>query len=704
MMMIWKQKRAALALGLAFSVMLGACAQAEIIAADTDEEPFTLEEPASPETELYTVEEAEKESGASAVLLAEEAVAASQVQTGSNENLVELIIPAGNQHGSPSDDAQQGNESGGSDSLVELITPAGNGNEENGSGDWQQGNEPSGSESQTELITPAGNGNEENGSGDGQQGNEPGGSESQTELITPAGDGNEENGSGDGQQGNEPGSGASQTELITPADDGKEAEQPGEPKADDPQQTGSEQKPEDGQKTDETKTEETKKDEEEPQTQEVPVQAPQLASLSVRNVTLKSPKSPEPEKKGSISGTVGVEGSAKVTVTLTCKDPIVLRTKTCTSSEPSFTFDGLDAGEYTLTLYYEGIEGPVLTLTRIIKEEEDPVEPEKKPITITGVTPGENKIVIKGTAEPKTELKAGTEPSSVEATITSDKDGAFTATLICSAKEYTAVWVQYGADKTTRTKLEGKFIVTDEEMDKYPTFRRGDRYDPLIYRLQQRLADLGYYTIRVDGIYGSGTERAVRLFQQINGLKATGIADSATQVRLYSKSAKSLYDRIPGGTGYTLYRSNYYQAAVVPLQRRLRELGYYSGAADGYFGSATYRAVRNFQSRNGLAVTGAADPATQARLYSASAKAASSSPSGGSSTGYRLLYWGCKGDAVIRLQRALLNAGYTQVRSADGIYGKWTYDGVRAFQRDHGLAVDGIAGRKTQNALYGTHY
>ena len=639
-MMILKWKRAALALGLVFSLMLGACAQAEIIAADTDEEPFILEDPALPETGLYDAQAAGQEGGAPAVLLTEEAVTAVQVQRSGGDNLVE-------------------------------------------------------------LITPAGNGNEENGSGDGQQGSESGSSGSQAELITPAGNGNEENGSGDGQQGSESGSSGGQAELITPADDGKEGEQPGEPKTDEAQQTGDEPKSEDGQKTDETK-----KDEEEPQTQDIPVQAPQLASLSVRNVTtLKSPKAPGSEKKGSISGTVSVEGSAKVTVTLTCKDPIVLKTKTCTASEPSFTFDELDAGEYTLTLYYEGIDGPVLTLTRVIKTEEDePEEPEKKTIAITGVTPGENKIVIKGTAEPKAELKAGTEPSSVEATITSDKNGAFTATLICSAKEYKAVWVQYGTDKTTRTKLEGKFIVTDEEMDKYPTFRRGDRYDPLIYRLQQRLADLGYYTIRVDGIYGSGTERAVRLFQQINGLKPTGIADSATQVRLYSKSAKSLYDKIPGGTGHTLYRSNYYQPAVVPLQRRLRELGYYSGAADGYFGSATYRAVRNFQSRNGLAVTGAADPATQARLYSASARPASSYPSGGGSTGYRLLYWGCKGDAVLRLQRALLNAGYTQVRAADGIYGKWTYDGVRAFQRDHGLAVDGIAGRKTQNALYGTHY
>ena len=113
--------------------------------------------------------------------------------------------------------------------------------------------------------------------------------------------------------------------------------------------------------------------------------------------------------------------------------------------------------------------------------------------------------------------------------------------------------------------------------------------------------------------------------------------------------------------------------------------------------------MRSFQSRNGLSVTGVADPYTQEVLYSASAKAAAGS-SGSSSSGYRLLYWGCRGEAVRRLQQALLDAGYTQVKKADGIYGQWTYDAVRAFQRDRGLSVDGIAGRDTQNALYGTSY
>ena len=191
----------------------------------------------------------------------------------------------------------------------------------------------------------------------------------------------------------------------------------------------------------------------------------------------------------------------------------------------------------------------------------------------------------------------------------------------------------------------------------------------------------------------------MRWFQSVNGLSVTGKADNATQQLLYSAQAKAASGYSPDSYD-TLSRSNRYKAAVVPLQRRLKALGYLSGSADGYFGSNTYRAVRNFQSRNGLSVTGVADSGTQQLLYSSSARPASGSSSSGSgsSTGYRLLYWGCRGDAVKRLQQALIDAGYkSYVRSADGIYGQWTYDAVRAYQKDVGLSVDGIAGRNTQN-------
>ena len=260
------------------------------------------------------------------------------------------------------------------------------------------------------------------------------------------------------------------------------------------------------------------------------------------------------------------------------------------------------------------------------------------------------------------------------------------------------------ADAKTQKALYSIGAIAYSDKIKYPTLVRGDRDMALIYTLQQRLKDLGYYTIKVDGIFGSGTQRAVRDFQRVNGLTVTGKADSATQTLLYSSAAKPA--GYYGGSYKTLTRSSKYQSKVVPLQRRLKELGYYSGSIDGYFGSKTYRAVRNFQSRNGISVTGKADPYTQQVLYSADArKASGSSSSSSSSSGYRLLYWGCEGSAVKRLQNALIEAGYKKlVRTADGIYGQWTYDAVRAYQRDHGLSVDGVAGKNTQNSLYGTNY
>ncbi|MFW6257136.1 MAG: spore cortex-lytic enzyme [Bacillota bacterium] len=58
------------------------------------------------------------------------------------------------------------------------------------------------------------------------------------------------------------------------------------------------------------------------------------------------------------------------------------------------------------------------------------------------------------------------------------------------------------------------------------------------------------------------------------------------------------------------------------VQNRLRQWGYYEGPASGIFGERTWRAVRSFQSRNGLRVDGVVGPETWAALgynYSASA-------------------------------------------------------------------------------------
>lgn len=50
----------------------------------------------------------------------------------------------------------------------------------------------------------------------------------------------------------------------------------------------------------------------------------------------------------------------------------------------------------------------------------------------------------------------------------------------------------------------------------------------VVTQLQTKLKSWGYYTGTVDGIYGSGTERAVRAFQQKNGLTVDGKAGDQT--------------------------------------------------------------------------------------------------------------------------------------------------------------------------------
>ena len=64
-----------------------------------------------------------------------------------------------------------------------------------------------------------------------------------------------------------------------------------------------------------------------------------------------------------------------------------------------------------------------------------------------------------------------------------------------------------------------------------------------------------------------------------------------------------------------------YRNHVVEMQEKLKKLGYLSEVT-GEFDSATVEAVKNFQRRNSLSVTGKADSETLRSLYSGSANPA----------------------------------------------------------------------------------
>lgn len=70
---------------------------------------------------------------------------------------------------------------------------------------------------------------------------------------------------------------------------------------------------------------------------------------------------------------------------------------------------------------------------------------------------------------------------------------------------------------------------------------------------------------------------------------------------------------------------------------------------------------------------------------------------------YTNLSLGSGGEEVRKLQNALMSAGYDVGSSgADGKFGPATSAAVKKYQQDMGLSADGIAGEKTQTALYGS--
>ena len=161
------------------------------------------------------------------------------------------------------------------------------------------------------------------------------------------------------------------------------------------------------------------------------------------------------------------------------------------------------------------------------------------------------------------------------------------------------------ADSDTLRRL---FSDTANACSTYIDLQRGDS-GYRVRELNQRLKDLYYLEGEVGSSYGSATVAAVKRFQQEVGLKQTGIATVAVQRELFARTA-------PEYSGYITLRRGDSGYRVRQMQQRLRDLGYYTGSIDSYFGKSTQTAVKKFQMAVGLPITGVADPETLSELFS----------------------------------------------------------------------------------------
>ena len=226
--------------------------------------------------------------------------------------------------------------------------------------------------------------------------------------------------------------------------------------------------------------------------------------------------------------------------------------------------------------------------------------------------------------------------------------------------------------------------------ERYEILKLGDK-DDYVLTLQNKLKDLGYFSQKATGYYGTVTQQAVMDYQTANDLVVDGKAGPLTLKSIMGDDFKISPDRIvstnqrerdadypgPGDKG----------EAVSQIQQRLKNLGYYHySTITGYYGPVTQKAVMRFQTNNGITVDGIAGPETMNLLSSEKAKSF-------------CLYPGDRGSDVSMLQEYLKKLGYFEGK-VTGYFGTVTIHALKEFQAQNGLSVDAIAGQNTRDLLF----
>ena len=222
------------------------------------------------------------------------------------------------------------------------------------------------------------------------------------------------------------------------------------------------------------------------------------------------------------------------------------------------------------------------------------------------------------------------------------------------------------------------------------TMQKGQKGTDIL-SAQFMLQQLGYYTKKLDGNFGSGTRAAVIQFQRRNGLGADGRIGPLTLAKIYSEDAVSKEDENP----FITLQIGASGEAVKELQRKLRDAYYYAGKIDGVFGSELSRAVKWFQASAGLTQDGKVGSQTHNALYNRAAKIFN----GG--IPIRTLSSGSRGYDVYVLQQKLKSLNYLSIEPS-GYYGSDTVAAVKAFQAANGLKADGSTGPIVRRYLWPT--
>ncbi|RNA67584.1 peptidoglycan-binding protein [Alteribacter keqinensis] len=186
-----------------------------------------------------------------------------------------------------------------------------------------------------------------------------------------------------------------------------------------------------------------------------------------------------------------------------------------------------------------------------------------------------------------------------------------------------------------------------------------------VITLKENLSRLGFHVSdNPNTAYGPSTESRVRDFQAFYGLRENGIGDEVTLAKMN--------DLIQ-----TPMRIGDYRQDVVLLKENMAKLGFVVSAnPTPQYGPTTERTVRELQAYYGLSVTGGVDQEAWSKIEDIL-----NSP----------LQNGRSHPDTITLKENLSRLGFHVSDNPNTSFGPATERQVRAFQREHGLIVNGMA-------------
>ena len=137
-----------------------------------------------------------------------------------------------------------------------------------------------------------------------------------------------------------------------------------------------------------------------------------------------------------------------------------------------------------------------------------------------------------------------------------------------------------------------------------------------VRELQARLKQLEWYDGNVTGTYDDVTTAGVRGFQGKRDMPETGSVDDATWTKLTSMTRQPTKEELTNvlTAGPAQLKQGSTGAKVRDLQARLKQIGWWSGEVTDSYGPSTAAAVKAFQDKRQIPVTGEVDQRTLDKL------------------------------------------------------------------------------------------